>query len=107
MYSSSKLNLGAFNTVSSHANVPPQSKHKQTIHYILNVDIFTVYFLGKISKKIVKNTHKWCSYNFIIVYANFPQFDRNAPIQDLSFELLNTNVGKKFTMLFFFVKTEF
>ena len=54
MYSSSKLNLGAFNTVSSHANVPPQSKHKQTIHYILNVDIFTVYFLGKISKKLSK-----------------------------------------------------
>ena len=41
-------------TVSSHANVPPQSKHKQTIHYILNVDIFTVYFLGKISKKLSK-----------------------------------------------------
>ena len=55
-----------------------------------------------------KNAHKWCSDNLITLYANFPQFDLNAPIQDLSFELLNTNVGEKFTMLkFFFVKTEF
>ena len=51
---------------------------------------------------MAKNTYKWCSDNCITLYANFPQFDLNAPIQDLSFELLNTNVGEKFTMLNFF-----
>ena len=53
-------------------------------------------------RKIVKNAHKWCSDNFITLYANFPQFDMKAPIQDLSFELLNTYVGEKLTMLNFF-----